>query len=203
MLSSGMLAPALSCFPFFPFNRSLTFLPLLVTESKKLSMLVLSQRRGAWVVAAITDGLVAWIQFTITQALGAGQRGARDPDDSLANQRSQGSLPQIRVGSRCRSNKRPQRRFIDVRLAGERREGSLVSCIHWRSVARNRMSVYQKLRRVSGCANAPPWTVPRLNALHPVANRISFSAHAQSMGRVPRAFPPVLMLRCPIRYRFV
>ena len=47
MLSWVMLAPALSFLPFFPFSRCLTFLPLLVTESKKLSMSVLSQRRGA------------------------------------------------------------------------------------------------------------------------------------------------------------
>ena len=71
--SSAVLAPALSFLPFFPLNRSLTFLPFLVTESKKLSMLVFSKLRGhrrEQMVVAIRDGLVARIQFAPIQALG-------------------------------------------------------------------------------------------------------------------------------------
>ena len=82
-------------------------------------------------VAAITDGLVACIQFTITQTLGSGLCGAREALIIL--------WP---IRSRCGSNKRLQRRFVDAQLAGEHREKPFVSYRHRRSVARNHTSVF-------------------------------------------------------------
>ena len=61
MLPSAVLTPVFSRLPLFPLNRLLSFLPALVTESMKLCILafsVLNQCRRAWMVVAITDGLV-------------------------------------------------------------------------------------------------------------------------------------------------
>ena len=77
-------------------------------------------------VAAITGGLVAWIQFDHASARIGPARGTRDPDDSSANQRSLGSFSNIdreRHTLRCDEHSRPTAILVCVK-AGYMRSGT-------------------------------------------------------------------------------